>query len=58
MKTKKLEKKTAFIFKNKSLSNLRADELHKINGGDRLVVEFSMTPACVGNKTIKTVSVG
>lgn len=34
MKTKKLEKKTVFIFKKNNLSNLTKEQMRRINGGD------------------------
>ncbi|MFD2288976.1 hypothetical protein GJU39_15020 [Pedobacter petrophilus] len=34
MKTKKLEKKTVFLFKRTNLSNLTKEQMRKINGGD------------------------
>jgi len=53
MKTKKLEKKTKFIFKRKELFNLNKDQLRKINGGGETDGGGGLSgdPACP-NKTI------
>lgn len=53
MKPKKLEKKTAFIFKKTNLLNLTKEQMRKINGGDNIFMatDHSGNPEC-GAKTL------
>lgn len=39
MKNKKLEKKTVFLFKKKSIANLSKEQMRKINGGSNPTTE-------------------
>lgn len=50
MKTKKLEKKTVFLFKKNNLSNLTKEQMRNINGGDG-EGEISTGQGCIGQKT-------
>ncbi len=53
MKTKKLEKKIAFIFKKKALTNLNKDQMRKINGGNGIYSDSPVsTGANICNETI------
>ncbi|WP_165825392.1 hypothetical protein [Pedobacter yonginense] len=53
MKTKKLEKKTAFVFKKNVVKELTKDEMNQINSGGGGVKPLSGTPICK-NFTMKT----
>ncbi|MDY0903409.1 hypothetical protein [Pedobacter sp. CFBP9032] len=57
MKTKKLEKKTVFIFKKNNLRNLTAEQMRKINGGNGETVGGGLSgdPACPDKTIFKTV---
>lgn len=55
MKPKKLEKKTAFIFKKNVINDLSKDQMNKINGGGTNGGDWSGNPACK-NFSVKTVS--
>lgn len=46
MKTKKLEKKTVFLFKRTNLSNLTKEQMRKINGGNPTGGNDSGLPGC------------
>ncbi|MFW0716127.1 hypothetical protein [Pedobacter sp. N23S346] len=53
MKTKKLEKKTVFLFKRKELVNLNKDQMRKINGGNGTNSDSPIsTGANICNETI------
>lgn len=62
MEIKKLEKKTLFLFKRKSISGLSREQMRLIKGGDSTTTNEgdppkpSTLPGCVENKPTTTVS--